>query len=249
MIARRRWSRDELLAVLHLYSRLPFGQFDRRNSEVIRLAKLLGRSPGAVALKLANYAHLDPYLDRGGMANVSAADRSLWDEYLADPEIIVLEAEAAVRNLGLGSEEGETPEETTLREGEERDALTRVRVNQRFFRRLVLARYESACVVTGLDIPELLVAAHIVPWAEAPELRLNPRNGLCLNPLHDRAFESGAIVVDDSFRIRVAPRISALESEPTRQLLTKYEGRLLILRGDVKPDIEFLRRHRERFAP
>ena len=89
----------------------------------------------------------------------------------------------------------------------EREVVVRTRVNQGLFRRMILARYHETCCVTGLAIPDLLVAGHIVPWAEAPEERLNPRNGLCLNPLHDRAFERGLMTIDDGFRIVIAERV------------------------------------------
>jgi len=52
------------------------------------------------------------------------------------------------------------------REGIEREALIRVRVNQSFFRRRILSAYEFRCSVTGLSVPELLVASHIVPWSQ-----------------------------------------------------------------------------------
>jgi len=39
-------------------------------------------------------------------------------------------------------------------------------------------------------------ASHIVPWAEDERNRLNPRNGLCLNALHDRAFDRHLMWID-----------------------------------------------------
>lgn len=62
------------------------------------------------------------------------------------------------------------------------EAVIRTRVNQSFFRAAVLAAYNVRCCVTGLSIPELLTASHIVPWSADVKNRTNPRNGLCLNP-------------------------------------------------------------------
>ena len=44
------------------------------------------------------------------------------------------------------------------------------RVNQHFFRAAILAAYENLrCCITGLAVPGLLVASHIVPWARDTE--------------------------------------------------------------------------------
>lgn len=213
MATRTSWTRDELVLALNLYLRIPFGRIHHGNPEVLALADLIGRTPNSIALRLANFAALDPSLDRRGMANASAGARAMWQEWGANPEAVAQESERILRERRqpslLDEVEREIEEPRSLPEGTERAALVSVRVNQAFFRRLILARYDSTCVVTGLQVPELLVAAHIVPWAEAPEHRMDPRNGLCLNGLHDRAFERGLIVVDDDLRVRVSPRLSA----------------------------------------
>ena len=69
--------------------------------------------------------------------------------------------------------------------GREREATVRLRVNQSFFRDRILSAYNFRCCVTGLTVQPLLTASHIIPWAEDEKNRLNPRNGLCLNALHD----------------------------------------------------------------
>ena len=52
---RNNWTRDELILAFNLYCKLPYGQFNNRNSEVKILADLIGRTPGAVAYKLVNF--------------------------------------------------------------------------------------------------------------------------------------------------------------------------------------------------
>jgi hypothetical protein len=59
------------------YFALPFGQMHTRNPGVIQLARLLGRTPLSVAMKLVNLASLDPgHQARGnrGLANDTLAD-------------------------------------------------------------------------------------------------------------------------------------------------------------------------------
>jgi predicted restriction endonuclease len=58
----------------------------------------------------------------------------------------------------------------------------------------------------GLSCRALLIASHIVPWAARPELRLDPRNGLCLCALHDKAFDRGFVSVGEDFCIMIAER-------------------------------------------
>ena len=130
------------------------------------------------------------------------------------------------------------------REGVERDAVIRVRVNQSFFRRRILSAYEFRCCVTGLNVRELLVASHIEPWAQDPANRLNARNGLCLNPLHDRAFDRRLMWIDPKFRIRFSARLfGAAKNERSLNWLLSFEGKPLRLPKTFAPDAELLSRH------
>ena len=130
------------------------------------------------------------------------------------------------------------------REGVEREALVRVRVNQSFFRRRILSAYEFRCCVTGLNIRELLVASHIVPWSQDSANRLNTRNGLCLNPLHDRAFDRNLMWIDPDFRIRFSSRLLGWkkEKQPLDWLLS-FEGQRLRFPKHFTPDQGLLARH------
>ena len=183
------------------------------------------------------------------MANASRQDREPWDEFMGDREGVAFESEQVIADLGVASliDEAERELPSAL-EGRERLAVLRTRVNQSQFRRMVLARYEAKCCVTGLDVPELLVAAHIVPWAEDASQRMNPMNGLCLNALHDRAFEAGIFVVDEDLRVCVTGRERYLQNDTAREWLAEFDGRALLVRDDFAPDPALLRRHRERFA-
>ncbi len=52
-----------------------------------------------------------------------------------------------------------------------------------------------------------MVAGHISPWARDKKNRLNLANGICLCVLHDRAFETGAIVLDQAQKVILNPRL------------------------------------------
>jgi putative restriction endonuclease len=81
---RRNWTESELVEVLDLYRQISFGSMHSRNQDIIALAERIGRTPNAVALKMVNFASLDPSLDQKGMANVSRLDRQVWDNYQRD---------------------------------------------------------------------------------------------------------------------------------------------------------------------
>ncbi len=243
-----RWSREDLILAFNLYCRTPFGSIHIRNREIIELAGLLGRTPGAVSYKLANLARLDPALQARGIRGAShgaRADLTVWEEFAADGEALAFESERLLaertgRDLSLP----DTGELDRL-EGVEREVLLRTRVNQGYFRRMVLAKYGSECCITGLGMEELLVASHIVPWAKSTEHRLNPRNGLCLNALHDRAFDRGLLTVTAGLRVRISSKVSDQPSVASARLLQSFDGRPLRLHGGFTPDPELLAYHRD----
>ena len=193
--ATRNWSREEHILAFNVYFQIPFGTIHVRNPKIQKLAELLHRSVGAVSYKLANFARLDPALKaRGirGMPHGARGEEEVWDEFAHDPEALAFESEQllAERLRKPVEEVAEIDTQDLPAVGLEREVLVRVRVNQSFFRRRILSAYNFRCCITGLTIQPLLVASHIVSWADDKANRLNPRNGLCLNALHDRAFDT-----------------------------------------------------------
>src|SRR5260370_26292278 len=129
--------------------------------------------------------------------------------------------------------------------GKERDVIVRVRVTQSFFRRRVLSAYGFRCCVTGLSVRSLLVASHIVPWAVDPANRLNPRNGLCLNALHDRAFDCGLMWIEKDFTIKMSAKLRGANrgSSEVATWLSSFEDKRLVLPGNFQPDPNLLLKH------
>ena len=85
----------------------------------------------------------------------------------------------------------------------------KTRVNQSVFRQIVLANYDGKCTLTGIDLSELLVASHIIPWADNVQERLNPENGICLSSLYDKAFDKGLISFTNDQHIIFSVRLKA----------------------------------------
>ena len=249
-----RWTKDQLKLAFHLYCQLPFGRLHSRNPEIVDLATVIGRTPSAVAMKLVNFASLDPAVTstgRAGLGNASNADREVWKEFHADWE--GLTTECALLNarlrIGSGRRKYESLEESDLEEledfsGETRQVLTNQRIKQHFFRRAVLSSYQWRCCMSGLTEPRLLVASHIVPWSKDKANRLNPRNGLCLSALHDKAFDSGLVTLSDDFRIILSKELSRNDEPFVRDVLFPLKGRSIDLPQRFLPDRGFLERHR-----
>jgi 5-methylcytosine-specific restriction protein A len=90
------WAYDELILALDLY--LEIGPPDQRNPRVVELSNVLNalpihtvrpdierfRNPSSVALKLSNFAALDPEYPGVGMTRGGRRDAEVWDRYRQD---------------------------------------------------------------------------------------------------------------------------------------------------------------------
>ena len=250
MSTRTRWTRQQLLVALDLYCHTPFSKTHKDNPEIIRIANAIDRTPSALAMKLCNFASLDPEVTdtgRKGLQNASAMDRELWDEMQNDWERFAVESHQAMVDVGAIAE----PIESTIenksiseRVGEDRPVNTTARIGQTFFRSVVLAAYEGQCCITGLSVPELLVASHIVPWRHKKSHRENPRNGLLLSVLHDKAFDIGLITIDDNMTVRVSRNQEKEDDRFFSTTIRQFDGQRIRSPLKFKPDREFLAYHR-----
>lgn len=243
------WSREELILAFNLYCKTSFGKIHNRNPEIVALAKLLDRSPSAVSWKLANFARLDPSLkDRNivGASHGSKLDQEVWNEFNGNWPRLAFESERLfAQKTGQPIESLAGIDIADLpRAGKEREALVRVRVNQGFFRKAVLAAYRYRCCITGLEIPELLNASHIIPWSRDEANRVNPRNGLCLNAFHDRAFDRGLVTITPEFTVKVSPAIMRkAKNSVALDFLARFDGCSVELPGRFVPDPKFIKYH------
>jgi putative restriction endonuclease len=259
-VQRVKWTREELLVALNVYHKLTFGQLHARQPVVIDLAKKLGRGANSVAMKLCNFASLDPALRlRGirGLEGASALDRTVWEEFHSHPNELVPVSEQALRNLFEADDDSEL--EVLPSEGiqvrrnptsgpTEVIGSVKLRRGQEYFREAVLNNFGGRCGVTGLEIRELLVASRILPWGSHAAERLNIQNGLCLSRLHDAAFDCGLIAFDEELRLIISQN---LKRQMSQHILAEnfgtYVGEPLSLPIDaILPNSAFLAEHREK---
>lgn len=243
------WTRYQLLVAFGLYIRLPHRRFRESDPDIIRFSETIGRTPASLKMKLWNIASLDPAIKSAGrrsLLNASSSDRAMWSEMQSDWARFAVQCEEAL--AGFPSATGPLFElqERSIpkRLGIERPIETTARVGQGFFRAAVMSAYEGACCITGLSVPALLVASHIVPWSVDERNRVNPRNGLLLSALHDKAFDAGLLTIDDDFIVRVASNSVSKDNFFTDSVQS-YEGKPITLPEKFEPAREFLRYHRE----
>ena len=92
----------------------------------------------------------------------------------------------------------------------ERDAVVKSRIGQGLFRKELIKKYNSSCVITGINEKKLLIASHVKPWAVCTNAeRLSVENGLLLSPTFDKLFDCGLISFADSGRILISSQLSA----------------------------------------
>ena len=136
------------------------------------------------------------------------------------------------------------------KEGEDKLSQTKRRKGQDYFRRMILTNYGGRCALTGIDIPQLLLASHIIPWSDKThkQERLNPCNGICLSALYDKAFDQGLITISpDDYSVILS---SALRENETKEYYDKHfgciKGQKLTMPTEYLPNREFLAYHREK---
>lgn len=209
-----RWSRKEMIVVLNLYFKIPFMKFRTSTPAIQNLAAIMGRTASSVTLRLTNFASCDPNLQSQGIKGMNAHVKQCqpyWDEFATNREKLIFESERILAEYQETSIEEKFKKQLSEipmgLKGETRKAEVMTRVNQNFFRQMVLANYGGKCALTGIDLSELLVASHIIPWAANKEERLNPANGICLSALYDKAFDCGLISFLDNGQVIFSDRL------------------------------------------
>ncbi len=254
---RRIWSRTEFILVMNLYTKISYGQFNASNSDVKKLAKLLNRTPGAVAYKLVHFSGLDPYHKSRGLKGLANPGNNAiavynefignWDEMLYESELLLAEYQnKSIEETALDKEDYISLQNDLLsgKKGVDVERLVKTRVNQSLFRRIILGNYYTSCAICKLDVPDLLVASHILKWSKEEGERLNPQNGICLCSSHDRAFELGYIGIAQDYKICISKRLMEIKTKETFvSLFQRHENKQLNLPDKFHPSLDFLSRH------
>lgn len=248
---RNNWSREELILTFNLYLKIPFGKFHQGNKEVIELASLIHRTPSAVAMRLSNFASVDPFHQkrgitglRGGIAQV----QPIWDEFSENKEDLIFESEkilAQIQKTTIENKYSSILKDVENLEGETKVRAVKTRINQNVFRQIVLANYSGKCAVTGFDSASFLIASHIIPWSVDKKNRLNPQNGILLNTLHDKAFENGFMAINNEFQILICSDFLKSKDSFVQSYFTAFHKKEIKMPVRFLPDTELLQKHFE----
>lgn len=246
-----RWTKEQTIIVFNLYCKIPFQKASSTNPDIVRTAKIIGRSPSSVKMKIGNFGSFDPELRKKGivgLSNVSKLDKDIWDEFNSNWGKLAYESELLIAKF-LKKDIGNVNDVdlTDIPEGKDRLSAVKARINQNFFRQAVLSANNYSCCITGIKVPQLLIASHIIPWSKRKETQLNPRNGLCLNALHDKAFDSGFITISTEYRIKISNVIYNKYKNDTNTInwFNEYQNNKINLPERFVPEKQFLEYHHE----
>jgi putative restriction endonuclease len=182
-------------------------------------------------------------LDKAIFAEISGD----WENFAVESEQLLHQYRKTANPLNNSKINNVQIDEIELPVGYAKEQITRVRIGQQFFRATVLSSYNHQCCITGLSNDLLLIASHIKPWKDSDSKteRTNPRNGLCLSPLYDKAFDAGLMTVDEQYRIVFDKQLfSCVENTAANYFFKQYHGKPLNLPERFLLDQLFLEYHR-----
>lgn len=123
----------------------------------------------------------------------------------------------------------------------EKETLIKARKGQGLFRDKLKEKYNNRCIITDINISQVLIASHIKPWAVSNnEERLSVDNGLLLSATFDRLFDSGLI----TFKKDGTILISNLISKENIEKLHLKEGKIYDIKYNPSMD-KYLNYHND----
>lgn len=240
------WKREELILAFELYCRIPFKKTKANNTEIINLAGILHRTPASVARKLGNFGAFDPHLRQqniSGLPHYSRLDREIWNEFNNDWNTLVFEAYKIRKKFG--DERFELIDINFPDGPSEKLRTVKQRIHQSFFRETTLCNYEWRCCITGINIPECLIASHIIPWSKEEKYRTDPTNGLCLSATFDKLFDNGLLTINDNYSIMISSRLLRSKDEAAKDAICIYNDKPIIMPHRFIPSSNHIKWHRD----
>ncbi len=175
--------------------------------------------------------------------------KALWPCFVG--KILPNEGYAEI-TIGKASLENEQIQRYNLPDEIESKYIVRetvVRLHQASFREAVLNAYHQRCAITGLPVPKLLEAAHIIADREVGDMQ-TVSNGIALSRLHHRAYDTNLIGIDPDYKVHVSQELRIDDGGPLlKSGILDYDGRELIVPKEKKlqPNRDYLARRFETF--
>ena len=138
----KKWTEDEQILALNLYHLLPFGRLHKGAKEIISLASIMERTPSSVAMKLCNFASLDPKIyetGRKGLKGASKGDRELWSWHLENSDKFQEKSQILLEILSKNDvlSSDDIKAQTKIIKTE-KTSIVKTRIGQSIFRKMVL---------------------------------------------------------------------------------------------------------------
>jgi predicted restriction endonuclease len=201
---------------------------------------------------MMNFASMDPVhiaRDISGLSHSGAGDREVWAQFNEHTDQLYWASQEAIKRFNKVRPQAQLPTRFVERVFTGPPELLRqipVRRAQRFFRETVLTAYNYRCAISGIEEEKLLVAGHIIPWGKDATQSANPRNGIALSALHDKAFDRGLISLDEARRLLVSEKLkNGKRNEIIKTAILEFEGKELEALARYAPDPQALAYHRE----
>lgn len=246
------WTREETIVAFNVYCKIPFKNSSKTHPTIIKYAKILGRTPSALNMKVGNIGRLDPDLKKQGITGLTHGARlelEVWEEFYGNPDHLAFESERLISEFS--KQNLEISANINLDDfplGIERDVIIRQRVNQSFFRTAVMSSYNFRCCISGIENSSLVEACHIIDWAQDVANRTNPKNGLCLNPLFHKAYDKHLLSIKPDFNIVISDEMLSSATEKSfYTYLKELNGKSIILPDKFFPDKELLDIHYNKY--
>jgi putative restriction endonuclease len=248
---RRNWTKEETIIAFNVYCKIPFKESSKTHPIIVKYANIIGRSPSALNMKVGNFGRLDPNLKKRGITGLvhgSKMEEVVWDEFNGNWEKLAFQSESLIAKFqNKKIQDLYDFDLENMPKGKTRETIVKARVNQSFFRSAILSSYNVKCCITGLSISDFLVASHIKPWSKYESIRTNPHNGLCLNSIHDRAFDKGYLTVTADYKILVSKYFNDYsEDKAVQDFFIRYQNQSIQLPNRFLPSREFLDYHFKR---
>ncbi len=248
------WTENETTLALYLYYQIEAGEVKNRSKAIKDLAAFLNRTHGSVEMKIGNLQYCDNKNTKG-LKNGGKKDEIVFNKYLYHPDLLEKKSRALL-NLDPNSSYLISylfDDDTNINDldlnsdftGTDKEAVVKQRKEQSTFRKRILANYDHHCCLSGISTTQLLLASHIVPWSKDESKRLDPRNGLLLNAILDRAFDKGIVSVRaEDFTLLVSDK---LKDQKTIDYLSQFKGEKISLpkNSQIWPDKLNLQYHND----
>jgi putative restriction endonuclease len=111
-----------------------------------------------------------------------------------------------------------------------------------------MSSYNFTCCVSGVSLPSLLEACHIVDWANDTVNRTNPKNGLCMNSFFHKAYDNHLLAITPDMNIVVSDELLSGSKETTfYNYLKELNGKSILIPDKFLPQRELLDIHYQKY--